>query len=227
METNKRMKKRAIVVLGGEKGGVGKTTLAVNVAVALASLGSDVLLVDADPQGSATAWSAERSATSQEPKVPSMQKVGKGLRSDLLAMKERFGVVIVDVGGRDSVEFREALVSADLCVLPVGPSAFDIWTLGKMNDLVGQAEPMNPNLKTMLVINRAPTSIFSRDLEAAKSALVEGEFGNLTLADAVICERVTWRHSAGSGLTVLEGSNQAAKAELMSLVEEMRNVGGF
>jgi chromosome partitioning protein len=90
----------SIILIGGEKGGTGKTTLAVNMAAARAKAGHDVLVVDTDPQGSASYWTAAREEKKIEPRIPSVQKFGKTLASELRDLGKRYEEIIVDAGGR-------------------------------------------------------------------------------------------------------------------------------
>lgn len=88
----------SIILIGGEKGGTGKTTLAVNIAAARARDGHDVLVVDTDPQGSASYWAAAREEAGIEPRVASIQKFGKTLANELKDLSKRYEEIIVDAG---------------------------------------------------------------------------------------------------------------------------------
>jgi len=140
------------------RGGTGKTTLSINLATARAKKGHDVLLVDTDPQGSASYWAATREELGVEPRIASIQKFGKTLAGELRDLSKRYEDIIVDAGGRDSVELRAGLVVADRVYVPIQASQFDMWTLDQMDSLVGQAQAMNPDLKAFVLINRASTN---------------------------------------------------------------------
>src|SRR4051812_44508348 len=99
-----------ILTFGGEKGGVGKSTLSVHIAYMLRAIGRDPLLVDADPQGSATNFAAARDGQGAEPRVESVQKLGKGLAHEIRSLSDRYTDLIIDTGGRDSVELRLAML---------------------------------------------------------------------------------------------------------------------
>lgn len=90
----------SIILIGGEKGGTGKTTLAVNMAATRAKAGYDVLVVDTDPQASASYWTAARDESGIEPRIASAQKFGKTLASELKDLSKRYEKTIVDAGGR-------------------------------------------------------------------------------------------------------------------------------
>lgn len=145
-----------IYVIGGQKGGTGKSTVATNLAVSLTRRGRSPLLVDADRQLTASHWSAERQSGTLTP-ITTVQKTGKLFR-DLQALSERFEDVIVDAGGYDSVELRTALVAADHLYSPVKASQSDLWTLEAMSQLLGEARELNPRLGAHLLLSMAPTT---------------------------------------------------------------------
>ena len=125
-----------IVLVGGEKGGVGKTTLAVNLAAMRARAGHDVLLVDADKQASANLWASIRDQEKVAPPVRCVQKRGKGLAADVRDLATRYEDIVIDAGGQDSVELRAAMTIAALAIFPIQPSLFDAATLETLAELV-------------------------------------------------------------------------------------------
>lgn len=190
-----------IVLIGGEKGGVGKSTLATNLAVMRVLAGHDVLLVDTDKQGSASSWAAIRDET-ERPRVPCMSKFGKSIQHDLLDMAKRYEDLIVDAGGRDSVELRAAMVVADVVYVPIRPSQPDIWSLETMEALVGQASAINEGLQGVVLINGAsPNPVVQ---EAAETRDLLTEFENLRLGETVIRDRIVFRKAFRDGLAVPE-----------------------
>ncbi|MGZ1522207.1 AAA family ATPase [Xanthomonas citri] len=208
-----------IVLVGGEKGGTGKTTLATNLSVMLAKQGRDVLLVDADPQASASSWCLFRDEAQLEPRVSSVQKLGKGLPFELKELANRYDDIIVDAGGRDSVELRGGMSIADLMISPLQASSLDIWTLRPLIDLVGQAESFNPDLQVKVLINRAPTNAFSRDAQAAGEVIAD--FENLEVFRTELHERTSYRRATGQGKVVDEWDDPKAIAEMKALFEEI------
>jgi chromosome partitioning protein len=212
-----------IILIGGEKGGTGKTTVATNLAAIRASRGHDVLLVDTDKQGSASAWSDIRDIKKNDIRVPNIQKFGVNLTADIRDLESRYEDIIIDAGGRDSVELRAAMTIADKMFVPVQASQFDIWTLSIINDLVIQAKGFNPSLAPKVVINRAATNPSIQEVEEAKE--VFGEFECLILSDNILKERIAYRKAAKNGLSVIEIEKQDAKStqEIMALYEEVFN----
>jgi chromosome partitioning protein len=138
-----------IVVIGGIKGGVGKTTTAVNLAV-MRSKERDVLLIDADQQGSATDFTAVRNDTVEGGAgYTAVQLFGRAVRTDGLTLSTKYEDVIIDVGGRDTSSQRSALTIADKLILPVLPSSFDIWSLGPLHTLLEEIFPVNEKLEVL------------------------------------------------------------------------------
>jgi chromosome partitioning protein len=162
-----------IVLIGGEKGGVGKTTLAVNLATMRARAGRDVLLVDADKQASANLWASIREEEGVTPPVRCVQKRGKGLSADVRDLAGRYEDVMIDAGGQNSVELRAALTIAHLAIFPIQPSLFDAATLETLAYLVTQAQGFNPELVAGIVINRASTNPRVKEAEEAKELIGE------------------------------------------------------
>lgn len=209
-----------IVLIGGEKGGTGKTTLATNLAAMRAGHKRDVLLVDTDPQGSASLWAAIRAENSALVRVGSIQKFGKGLAGEIRDLATRYDDIVIDAGGRESIDLRAALTVAEIVVLPVQASQFDLWTIEAMAELVAQAQGFNSALRPLVVLSRASTNASSRDAAEARE-LIE-EYPGLGLADAVIRDRVSFRRAAGDGKSVEELSNdEKAVIEMRQLFREV------
>lgn len=191
-----------LVLVGGEKGGTGKTTLATNLAALRAASGRDVLLVDTDKQGSASYWSAVRTESKLEPPVSCVQVFGKAVTSQVQDLAGRYDEVIIDAGGRDSVELRAAMIVADRLFIPVQASQFDVWTLEGMNDIVEQAQAINGELEVSVVINRASPHPKVTEAEEAQSLL--SDFEHLSFSGVVLRDRIAFRRAASEGRSVLE-----------------------
>lgn len=213
--------KPRIILVGGEKGGTGKTTIATNLAALRAREGRDVLLVDTDQQGSASDWACARDDAGVTPRVASVQKFGKGLARELLDLSNRYQDIIIDAGGRDSFELRAAMTVAEVLVAPVQASHFDLWTLRRLDELVRQAQGFNEKLKTLIVISRAPTNPSVTDAEDA--AELVADFENFLLAKSTVRDRTVFRRAAGSGLGVVEFEpiNEKASCEVEALYKEV------
>lgn len=143
-----------IVALLNQKGGVGKTTIALHLAGVWARGGARVTLVDADPQGSALDWAAQRAREG----VPRLFGV-LGLPRDTLhheapEIARSADYVVIDGPPRVAALMRSALLAADLVLIPVQPSPFDGWASAELLSLLGEARIFRPNLVARFVLNR-------------------------------------------------------------------------
>jgi chromosome partitioning protein len=200
-----------IVAVLGEKGGTGKTTLATNLAGMRAADGRDVLLIDADRQGSASYWAEKRSDKHPHLRaVQSVQKFGEGLMRTVRDLERRYDDILIDAGAGDSREVESALRVAALAIIPVQPAGLDVWTLGLIDDRVGEAQAVNPALVASVVLNRTSPHPNDRDVDDAREAI--GGCQHLQLATSGICDRVAIKRAAPAGLTVMEYKPFDAKA---------------
>jgi chromosome partitioning protein len=218
-----------IITVGGEKGGVGKSTLAIHLCYMLQASGRDPLLIDADPQGSATNFTAARDDRGATPKLTCVQKLGKGLAHDVRALASRYSDIVIDTGGRDTVELRLAMLVSERVLVPINCSAFNWWTLEKVDQLVGEALLSNPDLRTSVLLNRAPGNpqLRRRKIATAAERLHSAEFANLDILEAVLVERTAFQDNEEFGLTVWEPSvlrgtvDANACTELTALYQEI------
>jgi chromosome partitioning protein len=210
-----------IVLIGGEKGGPGKTTIATNLAVLRMAEEGDVLLVDTDRQPTANYWCSLREDKNVTPRITSIQKYDKAVRTEVVELSKKYKDILIDAGGRDSPELRGALLVCDKAIFPLRPSQFDLWTLGRLNQLVELALEINENLKAYVVINQASTNPAVKEVEEMKQFLCE--FENIKLLNTVICERIVFRRAALNGMAVTEYDPEDHKAskEINNLYKEI------
>ena len=206
-----------IVLIGGEKGGSGKSTTATNLAVYLALEGLDVMLLDADKQATATKFIARRNEAGYK-EVHSAQKLGDIYRT-AIDLASRYQVVIIDAGGRDSRELRTGLVAADLIYVPIKASQADLETLPVVDELVSLSRGMNPGLQARTLLCMAPTNERIREVEDAQALL--GDFPDLPLSGCIIRERKIYRDALLLGRGVVEMKNSDARAEIQLLGQEV------
>src|SRR3546814_1440952 len=144
-----------ILAVGNTKGGVGKTTLAVNLAVARALAGRDLLLVDGDEQGTALTFTELRADRLGQAGYTAVALTGAALRSQVRQLAAKYDDIIIDVGGRDTGSLRAALTVADTLLVPVQPRSFDVWALDQVAALVAEAREINEGLRAVAELNGA------------------------------------------------------------------------
>lgn len=211
-----------IILVGNEKGGVGKTTIATNLAAMRKGAGHDVVLVDTDKQESATDWASLRKENDVSPSVPSVILRGQSIASEIKDLAPRYEDMVIDAGGRDSHELRAAMVVADKLFIPIRSSQFDVWSLDNLQNIISQAKAFNPNLEAYVFINQGSTNIrVSEDTEAKK--LLMNDYPDLLFCSSTIKERVAFRQAAGEGKAVLEMGKSKAADEMMKLYKEVFN----
>jgi chromosome partitioning protein len=216
--------KGTITLVGGEKGGAGKSTIATNLAAMRAAAGKDVVLVDTDPQASANTWIAQRGELGVTPQFVCMQKYGPTIKDTLLDLQKKYDDVIVDAGGRDSIELRGSMVVANVLVSPIQASCFDLWTLHRLNELVENTLIYNSSLRVMMVLSKAPTNPQISEVNQARELLAELPL--LPLAEAVVRERISYKRAVAEGKGVFEYLPHDEKAvfEMLQLYKEVFGV---
>ena len=202
-----------IITIANQKGGVGKTTLATNLAVVLANKGS-VVLVDADDQQSAVKWNDRRS----ENKIPTEHHTGD-LKKVLLNLQKKYDYVVLDVAGRDSLEYRSALQVADTLIVPTQPSQSDFDCIPFVFQMYNTYLEENPKLKPYLVINKAPAN--TKSTEVAEAVAVLKDVPDFKILNTIIRDRKQWRDASANGLSVAEMGSSKAKDELNSFILEI------
>jgi chromosome partitioning protein len=200
-----------------QKGGVGKTTLAVNVADAMARQSKRVLLVDADPQGSALDWAAARRG---DPMFAVAGLPRASIHKELPALARGYDVVIIDGPPRVYDVARSAIMASDLVLIPVQPSPYDVWAAKEIVDLIHEARVYKPDLKAAFTINRKiVNTALGRDVADALSDYP------LPVLQTAVCQRVVLAESAAQGQTVLETAAESPAAdEVRQLVKEIREL---
>jgi chromosome partitioning protein len=195
-----------ILAVGNQKGGAGKTTVAVNLACAWADEGRRVLVVDADPQQSAAQWLADQTA------VAVVLHQGGGLERLLPTLHAHYDVIVLDLPPGHPAVIRSALLVADTFVVPIPPSAIDIRAAAVTFQLAKDARP-----RVRLVLNRLqPWTILGRTVRAAVKAY------GLPIYRAELGQRVAYPEAAATCQSVLgyEPSGPAA-AEVRALAKEV------
>ena len=211
-----------IVTIGNTKGGVGKTTIAVNLAIARALSGREVWLIDGDRQGTAQTAISIRAEAGHSPGIAcATYPDGPTLRAQVQQQAGKFDDVVIDAGGRDSTALRAALVLSDVLLVPFQPRSYDVWALNDIAALVDEARSVRDGLRAFAVLNCADPGEHSTDNAEAAAAVTDvPQFAYLPTP---LRRRKAFSNAAGAGLSVLEIKPQDAKAsaELNALVNAL------
>ena len=219
-----------IIVVGNEKGGTGKTTIAVNIAAMAARQGKDVLLIDCDPgQQSAAKWASLRADL--HPEAPAVHCVtllvtGKQLQflKQLEDLGRRYSQIVVDTGAVDSQELRAAMVLATWLVVPVQGEAFDLWTLPTMERLFSMGKRENQGLDSIIVLNRVPHQLRGKTPGETDSWIADNT-PSVPQRVIPVVGRTAYGKASAEGLSIWEMRKRDPRAatEMQRLYREVSN----
>lgn len=199
------------------KGGTGKSTVSLQLALTRAYLGHTVWIVDGDVQGSSQQAIAQRVAAGRLPAVPVTQIAdGQALINAVLTKRSDYENVVIDAGGRDSSAMRAALMIADVVIVPVAPRSMDIWAAGDMVALAKQALAKRKTpVRLYALINQAD----SRGQDNKDAAAAMADLAPLEVLDCIVGRRKSIAEASASGLSVLEmaGTSPESRHEIRTL----------
>ena len=212
-----------IILIGSNKGGCGKSTTVINLAVAYAKAGKDVLVIDADRQSTASRWSTDREYYNVMPYIQVLQKYDN-LQPSLAQIKDKYDLILVDVAGRNSRELLSAMLAADLLVCPLQCSQPDLDTLSELKEQVIRAGDFNPNMKTYLYQTMASTNPKVKEKERSDFKEFVGQYEQFKLLQSVNYFRKVYKDTMSEGKAILEFTNPEATEEVSSLYNEINQL---
>ena len=218
-----------LIVIGGQKGGGGKTTIATNLATMLVRDKRDVILYDIDPQRTATLWASRRDENQELTRVNSTQKVldkrtinvGAVIRNELIAIQPKYQDIVIDAGGADNEALRASLSLADTAIFPIIPSEFDMWTFETLSNLVASAQGKASQLYARVLINKVNTNPATAKKEIEDCNDFLSDYDNFSRFDNFLSERITVWRASGKGMATVEYKPTDLKA-----IEEMKTIYG-
>jgi len=204
-----------IISILSQKGGSGKTTLALALAAAFARTGKAVLLVDADEQGSTLTWADAREA---EPLFTCVGMPKPTLHKELPSLSKNYDLVLVDGAPRVSSVARSAIAASDVVLVPVQPSPMDVWAANEIVELINDAKPLNEKMESAFVINRKITNTaIGNDVAKALAG-----YGDIPVLKTAIHQRVSFPEAAAQGLSIFEYEPKGkAASEITKLQKEI------
>lgn len=202
-----------IISFVNQKGGVGKTTSAINLAASLKRRNYKVIFIDADPQGSASHWQAVENNSAFEI-VHHPEPISK---SEIEAFSQICDFLVIDAPPAIDDITKSILAVTDLSIIPLSPSSLDIWSCRGTLDMVDEAQVENPELDVKLLINRKiPGTRVGREARESLSIF------DMDLLDTELCQRVAYIDAMTCGVSVMQyAPGSKAATEIESLCDEL------
>jgi chromosome partitioning protein len=203
-----------VITVGSTKGGVGKSTISCNLAVAAAQDGKSVLLVDSDLQASSISFRATR----KKDDIQAIQIATPTLHKDISKFTNDF--IIIDSGGRDTTTFRSAIMAADILLIPCLPSAVDFWAASDVVAILKEARCFS-DIQAFFVINQIiPNTKLSGEITEALTEFKD----DVKLLNTALVSRIVYKNAFAEGKGVIEMDDKKAMDEIRNLYKEVKKI---
>jgi len=202
-----------IISFVNQKGGVGKTTTAINLAIGLKKKNYNLVFIDADPQGSAVQWHAIEGNKSFE----ILHHPSPIHATDIRQLSMNYDYVIIDAPPAIGDISKAILAVTDLAIIPLSPSALDVWSCWGTLKMVDEIRPLNSDIEVKLLINRKiPGTKIGRDSREAMKQF------QMDVFNTELCQRVAFIDAMTSGVSVMQyAPHSKAAGEIERLCEEI------
>lgn len=198
-----------------QKGGVGKTTIATNLSRTFQRRGNDVLLVDADPQGTTRDWAAKEGI-----ETPVTVGVDRPVVHKEIPKIDGYDMAIIDAVGKLEKMTVSVIKASDLVLVPIQPSAADLWAVGQIIDHIETRRQMTEGKPdARFLVSRSIGS--SKMGEEVQEVLDQAPFGRL---ESGTNQRVAYARALGDGKSVHETSDQKAQSEISDIADELEQI---
>jgi chromosome partitioning protein len=208
-----------ILSVVSQKGGTGKTTVATNLAACYATMGQEVLLIDADPQHSALDWKADR--PQELPNINALHLPEKNLFQETQNLKRKYELIIIDGGGRITATARAAVAAADFIVIPTLPSKFDMLSTEEfIQTVINEVQTYKSVVSGGVLLNQLQAST-----AIGRAAVEYLETLHYPVFETKLHLYVAYREAAAAGKSVIEyDTNSRAAGEFTAFFKELLEI---
>ncbi|MDY7540776.1 AAA family ATPase [Undibacterium sp. RTI2.1] len=216
-----------IVVVGAEKGGVGKTLLATNIAACAVSDGFDVCLMDTDPQGSSSAWGRIRRADPSLKQFPIIA-IPENPTNEITSMADKYDLIVIDIGAQNYLTMLNTAAIADLILVPCGSDQYEGESTMRVMEMLKAMDYKHKKKKVpaFIVLNRLSTNSKSKEPEATRAFFEEDGY---PVFESELKDRSSWKNSRRAGMAMHEMTgkygDKKATLEIKNLYSEIKRFG--
>ncbi|WP_425038088.1 ParA family partition ATPase [Primorskyibacter sp. S187A] len=200
-----------VICIAQQKGGSGKTTLAINLALGFTRAGKSVAVIDTDPQGSMGRWFMTRLERGGEPGLEFATSSAWGVSYEVRKLSDSYDIVIIDTPPKADSDLRPALRAADLALVPLATSHVDLWATESVLDLAQRED-----VPTLVVMTRGRAGTKLSNEVAAQVVDLGSDVATQGLAN-----RVIYAQTIGEGRAAVEAGASPARTEVDALTAEV------